>query len=118
MDPTFKILIAGAGPAGMATSMVLSKNKIEHVLIDKETFPRDSNDLKLAADALVLGQATLSGQTATINSVKYEERRAAYDAPNWITTSRAVRFAELVSNQNELQVNGRRLVCSERRAFS
>jgi hypothetical protein len=67
---------------------------------------RDSDDLKLAADALVLGQATLSGQTATINSIKYEERRAAYDAPNWISTSRAVRFAELVSNQNELQVSG------------
>jgi hypothetical protein len=67
---------------------------------------RDNNDLKLAADALVLGQATLSGQTATINSVKYEERRIAYDAPNWITTSRPVRFAELVSNQNDLQANG------------
>ena len=67
---------------------------------------RDSNELKLAADALVLGQATLSGQTATIHSVKYDERRAPYDAPNWLPTSRAVRFAELVSNQNELQVNG------------
>lgn len=67
---------------------------------------RDTKDLKLAADALVLGQATLSGQTAIIHSVKYEERRAAYDAPNWLSTSRAVRFAELVSSPNDLQVSG------------
>ncbi len=32
----------------MATSMVLSKNKVEHVLIDKQTFPRD----KICGDAL------------------------------------------------------------------
>lgn len=48
MKSNFKILIAGAGPAGMAASMILSKNKIEHTLIDKQTFPRD----KICGDAL------------------------------------------------------------------
>jgi flavin-dependent dehydrogenase len=48
LNSTYKILIAGAGPAGMATSMILSKNKIKHVLIEKQTFPRD----KICGDAL------------------------------------------------------------------
>ena len=45
---TKKILIAGAGPAGIACSMVLSKNKIDHIIIDKQNFPRD----KICGDAL------------------------------------------------------------------
>lgn len=48
MNSNHRILIAGAGPAGMATSMVLSKNKIKHFLIDKQSFPRD----KICGDAL------------------------------------------------------------------
>ncbi|MFZ7115929.1 MAG: NAD(P)/FAD-dependent oxidoreductase [Bacteroidota bacterium] len=48
MDSNYKILIAGAGPAGIATSLILSKNKIKHVLIEKQTFPRD----KICGDAL------------------------------------------------------------------
>lgn len=48
MSSEYKILIAGAGPAGMATSMVLSKSKIKHTLIDKQIFPRD----KICGDAL------------------------------------------------------------------
>ena len=48
MDSKYKILIAGAGPAGMATSMILSKNKIRHMIIDKQIFPRD----KICGDAL------------------------------------------------------------------
>lgn len=48
MDSNYRILIAGAGPAGMATSMVLSKNRISHTIIDKQTFPRD----KICGDAL------------------------------------------------------------------
>jgi len=43
-----KVAIIGAGPAGSALSMGLTKNKIEHVLIDKATFPRD----KICGDAL------------------------------------------------------------------
>lgn len=43
-----KILIAGAGPAGMACSLRLSKAGIPHTIIEKQTFPRD----KICGDAL------------------------------------------------------------------
>lgn len=36
-----KIAIVGAGPAGATLALLLAKRKIPHVLIDKETFPRD-----------------------------------------------------------------------------
>lgn len=42
------IVIVGAGPAGCATSLFLSKAKIHHTLIDKAVFPRD----KVCGDAL------------------------------------------------------------------
>ncbi len=42
------IVIAGAGPAGITTSLFLSREKIPHVLIEKEIFPRD----KICGDAL------------------------------------------------------------------
>ena len=43
-----EILITGAGPAGIATSLFLSKMKIHHTIIDKASFPRD----KICGDAL------------------------------------------------------------------
>ncbi|MEX0813957.1 MAG: NAD(P)/FAD-dependent oxidoreductase [Chitinophagales bacterium] len=43
-----KILIVGAGPAGLSCSLFLSKMKIEHILLEKEKFPRD----KVCGDAL------------------------------------------------------------------
>ncbi len=46
--PDKKILIVGAGPAGMSTSLHLSKYGIKHLLIDKCIFPRD----KICGDAL------------------------------------------------------------------
>jgi 2-polyprenyl-6-methoxyphenol hydroxylase-like FAD-dependent oxidoreductase len=42
------IVIIGAGPAGCATSLFLSKHKIHHTIIDKAIFPRD----KVCGDAL------------------------------------------------------------------
>lgn len=36
-----KIVIIGAGPSGVVTSLLLSKAKIPHVLLDKAIFPRD-----------------------------------------------------------------------------
>ena len=47
-DYTTDILIAGAGPAGATTSIFLSKEKINHIIIDKAIFPRD----KICGDAL------------------------------------------------------------------
>ncbi|MEJ7610838.1 MAG: geranylgeranyl reductase family protein [Ferruginibacter sp.] len=42
-----KVIIVGAGPAGAATSIFLSKAGIPHILLDKATFPRD----KVCGDA-------------------------------------------------------------------
>lgn len=40
-------IIVGAGPAGAAASIFLSKNKVSHIVIDKDNFPRD----KVCGDA-------------------------------------------------------------------
>ncbi len=45
---TSQIVIVGAGPAGCATSMFLSKAGISHTIIEKSKFPRD----KVCGDAL------------------------------------------------------------------
>ncbi|MCH8330192.1 MAG: geranylgeranyl reductase family protein [Bacteroidetes bacterium] len=42
------VVILGAGPAGTACSLFLSKENIPHVIIDKATFPRD----KVCGDAI------------------------------------------------------------------
>lgn len=49
------VIIIGAGPAGAATSIFLSKAGIKHIILDKETFPRD----KVCGDAC-------SGKTALV----------------------------------------------------
>lgn len=43
-----KVVIIGAGPAGMAASIHLSKAGIRHLILEKSTFPRD----KVCGDAL------------------------------------------------------------------
>jgi menaquinone-9 beta-reductase len=50
-----KVIIIGAGPAGAGTSIYLSQAGIPHVIIEKETFPRD----KVCGDAC-------SGKTAFV----------------------------------------------------
>ena len=50
IDKFFQVAIVGAGPAGATLSMLLSRKKIKHIIIDKATFPRD----KICGDALTL----------------------------------------------------------------
>ncbi|MDD5759832.1 MAG: cellulose biosynthesis cyclic di-GMP-binding regulatory protein BcsB [Desulfobulbaceae bacterium] len=64
---------------------------------------RDGNDLIVAAQALVLGNAALSGTQSTIKEVKNETPRQAYDAPNWVRLDRPTKFGELVTSEQELQ---------------
>jgi len=45
---TTDVLVAGAGPGGATTSIFLSKEKIDHLIIDKAVFPRD----KICGDAM------------------------------------------------------------------
>ncbi|NVK52410.1 MAG: FAD-dependent monooxygenase [Flavobacteriaceae bacterium] len=44
------VCIIGAGPSGASTSLMLSKYKVPHYIIDKATFPRD----KTCGDGLIL----------------------------------------------------------------
>jgi hypothetical protein len=45
---------------------------------------RNSADLQLAADALALGKAAMTGTSTTVKTLEYPARRVAYDAPNWL----------------------------------
>ena len=67
---------------------------------------KDDAQLQMAADALALGKAVLSGQNMTVQSLKYPELTKPYDAPRWITTHRPVRLAELVQSASDLQLRG------------
>jgi len=67
---------------------------------------RDAAQLQLAADALVLGQALLTGERVQVQSVKYPERRAAYDAPTMAKTGTVVKIGELANNPEDLQTRG------------
>lgn len=69
---------------------------------------RDDKEMVMVAQALVLGQGLMSGQVASIRSVKLPDPRQAYDAPNWIRTDRPVKLGELVKEPSELQVYGRK----------
>ncbi len=48
IDEYFDVVVVGAGPAGTSASLFLSQSKVNHLLIDKESFPRD----KICGDAL------------------------------------------------------------------
>jgi hypothetical protein len=69
---------------------------------------RDDEDLLVAARALALGGDLLRGSRVTVDKVQQLEPRQPYDAPNWVRTDRAVRFAELISYPGQLQASGLR----------
>ena len=68
---------------------------------------RDDAQLQVVADALVLGQAVLSGSEATVLEVNRGERRVAYDAPAWVRTDRPVKLGELIDSPDALQARGK-----------
>lgn len=67
---------------------------------------KDAAQLEQAVQALVLGQAALTGESATVKSVKLPQPRAAYDAPTVVRTGGTVRLGELVAQPSELQAHG------------
>ncbi|UVL86469.1 cellulose biosynthesis cyclic di-GMP-binding regulatory protein BcsB [Pseudomonas sp. B21-028] len=69
---------------------------------------RDDEDLLVAARALALGGDLLRGARVTVDKVQQLRPRQPYDAPNWVRTDRAVRFAELISYPEQLQTSGLR----------
>lgn len=89
------------GPAlEMMTNPVDRRSKLLLIL------GRNSEDLKTAAQALVLGNAGLSGSHADIRDFKLEQLRHAYDAPRWVSMERPMKFGELVNSAQDLQVAG------------
>lgn len=66
---------------------------------------RNAQELKNATAALAIGTPALSGPTATIAELKQIQPRRPYDAPNWLSSERPVRFGELAEPQM-LNVSG------------
>jgi len=66
---------------------------------------RDATQLRQVVEGLVLGNAVLSGSSATVESVSYG-RRAAYDAPRWLRSDHPVRLGELIDDPGQLQGQG------------
>lgn len=67
---------------------------------------RNGDDQRIAAQALVLGNAALAGSRTLIKNVKQEPPRKPYDAPLWVRMDRPMKFGELVNSAQELQVAG------------
>jgi len=67
---------------------------------------RDAEDLRVAATALALGNAALSGTQMAITQLREEAPRAAYDAPNWVRLDRPMKFGELIESPQQLQAFG------------
>ena len=67
---------------------------------------RNEEDLATAAKALALGGNLLRGSRVTIDKVQALQPRKPYDAPAWMRTDRPVRFAELMTYPQQLQVSG------------
>ena len=65
---------------------------------------RNSDEIKQAATALVLGGRSLSGQSVKIDAVDILPRQP-YDAPNWLPSDRPVRLGELLEPR-QLNVSG------------
>lgn len=67
---------------------------------------RDGEDLRAAANALVLGQAGLSGTQIAVTQSREEVPRKPYDAPSWVRLDRPMKFGELIESPQQLQVFG------------
>lgn len=67
---------------------------------------KDDAQVQMAADALALGKASLTGQTIQVTALDYPPERKPYDAPRWLPSDRPVKLGELVQNPAELQVSG------------
>ncbi|RQR24882.1 cellulose biosynthesis cyclic di-GMP-binding regulatory protein BcsB [Burkholderia sp. Bp9143] len=66
---------------------------------------RTPAELKTAALALALGSNALAGTRATVTGLANPAPRVPYDAPNWLSSTRPVRFGEL-AGERALSVSG------------
>ncbi|MDO9100666.1 MAG: cellulose biosynthesis cyclic di-GMP-binding regulatory protein BcsB [Candidatus Nitrotoga sp.] len=70
---------------------------------------RNAADLQLAADALALGKAVMTGTSIAVKKLEYPPRRIAYDAPNWLQSGRPIPLGQLVNSPADLQRQGQPL---------
>jgi hypothetical protein len=68
---------------------------------------RDGDELKAAADALVLGGAAMSGAAMQVKRVEDKGARVAYDAPGLVRTDRAMKLGEHIDWPQQLEAVGR-----------
>ncbi|MNO25825.1 Cyclic di-GMP-binding protein precursor [compost metagenome] len=66
---------------------------------------RDEAELKLAANAVALGNKALDGASVLIEHIEPLAPRRPYDAPNWLPTDRPVKLGELI-DPARLSVSG------------
>jgi hypothetical protein len=99
-------LIAAFAPAAgpelrVATNPADGRSKLLLVL------GRDAADLSVAAEALVLGGAAMSGPMVKVKAVEPGAPRPAYDAPAMVKTNRPTKFAEALEWATQLEAAGR-----------
>lgn len=106
------MLVAGsAAPAGLnlpainGPSLAVIGNPLNANAKLLVIMGRDANELDIAAQALTLGKASLTGAYVSVKQMQDIPARKPYDAPGWIPTDRPVHFAEL-AKQPDLQVEG------------
>jgi hypothetical protein len=68
---------------------------------------RDANELKSAADALVLATKAFSGASVQVKGLMQSAPRAAYDAPAWVKLDRPEKLGELIDWAQQLETSGR-----------
>jgi hypothetical protein len=89
---------------GPAVAMIANpKDRVHKLLL---VMGRNAEELKIAANALVMGHTVLSGSVSQVETIDLGEPRKPYDAPRWIPVNRPVMFSELVSNPTDLQASG------------
>jgi hypothetical protein len=66
---------------------------------------RDSKELRMAVTALTTATAGLEGRSMSVAALNKVPVRQPYDAPNWLSSHRPVRFSEL-SNSAAMNVSG------------
>ncbi|HWX11345.1 MAG TPA: cellulose biosynthesis cyclic di-GMP-binding regulatory protein BcsB [Trinickia sp.] len=67
---------------------------------------RNATEVEQAADALVLGQAAMSGSLVQVAHVDMGPPRQPYDAPRWLPVGRRITFKDIVDDPKQLQVSG------------
>ena len=98
-----KVCIIGAGPAGSTASLYLSKNKIDHIVIDKAVFPRN----------IICGEAfrgsSIYWSLKHIDESYFDELTSILEASNWVRLINHKNEQLKVNLGNLLSLSGRRL---------